>query len=552
MLAVVLATACGSPGALPPVRFANALPVAAVNDRRDVPTPPATREFFPSLYYFDGLLARRLPRALELPRAQRALGVSSIDEVPDSTWFTNRIGVRELTADEVRQGPLTADSPELHRPWTVRSTKPGGASVGFTIVDARGIKYLLKFDDKGSPEIETAIDVIVDRLLWAAGYNVAEDQVVYFRDEDLVLAPDATIKAPDGSNGGRLDRKELERRLALIDHGKDGRLRGLVSRWISGKTLGGHPSEGVRADDPNDRIRHELRRDLRGAYTIFAWLDHVDIQEGNFVDSWVTDPADPKRHYVRHFFIDFGRSMSAMALFQTDWRRGHTYLVDFADIARTFFTFGLLDRDWQHRPLDKRPYVGIFDAGTFEPGDWHPDWPSYVPFLTSDRFDKFWGAKIVARFTRAQIEAAVDAGQIHDAAARAYIVDTLVQRQRETIAYWFARVNPLDRFTAAATDAGTRVCFDDLAITNRLADAHATAYDVTAYSARGELLAPRSSVAAYDTGHTCAVVPLALEADGYTIVRVVTARRAFAGETDVHLARTPDSGLPRVIGIWRR
>jgi len=545
--------ACRSSPELPAARFANAPPVTAVNDRRDVAKPPATRVFYPAIYNFDGVLGRRLPRALELPRRQRALGVNSIDEVPDSTWFTNRNGARPLSLDEVRTGPLTTDSPELHRPWTVRSTKAGGASIGFMITDARGIKYLLKFDDAGSPEIETAFDVIVDRLLWAAGFNVPEDQIVYFRDDDLVVAPDAVVKDADGSASGRLDREGLERRLAQVDHGKDGRIRGLVSRWIAGKTLGGHPGEGVRDDDPNDRIPHELRRDLRGAYSIFAWLDHVDVQEGNFVDSWIADPADPHRHYVRHYFIDFGRSLSAMALFQFDWRRGHTYLVDFADIARTFVTLGLIDRDWQHRPLDPKPYVGVFDAGTFDPGSWHPDWPAYLPFVTADRYDKFWGAKIVGHFTREQIAAAVDAGQIHDRAARDFIVDTLLARRRQTLAYWFARVNPLDRFSAVTTDAGTRLCFDDLAIVDQLAGAGPTRYQIRAYTMRGESFGAVADVPADATGHTCTIVPLALpfDHDGYTILRVVTSRSAYAGETDVHVALARDTGLPRVIGLWR-
>jgi len=552
LAAVVVLAACGSSSKLPAVRFANAQPVTAVNDRRDVAKPPQTRVFYPMLYNLDGILSRRLPRALELPRPQRASGVNSIDEVPDSTWFTNRIGVREMSADEVRNGPLTADSPELHRPWTVRSTKAGGASIGFMITDARGTKYVLKFDDAGSPEIETAFDVIVNRLLWASGYNVPEDQIVYFRDEDLVVSPDAVIKNTDGSRKGALDRKELERRLAQIDHGKDGRIRGLVSRWINGKTIGGHPSEGVRTDDPNDRIPHELRRDLRGAYSIFAWLDHVDVQEGNFVDSWVTDATDERRHYVRHYFIDFGRSLGAMALFQVDWRRGHTYLVDFADMARTFLTLGALDRDWHHRALDPKPYIGIFDAGTFDPGNWHPDWPAYLPFMTADRFDKFWGAKIVAQLTRDQIAAAVDAARLHDSAARDYIVDTLLARRHATIAYWFARVNPLDRFTAFATEGGTGLCFDDLAITNQLASE--ARYTITAYGERSDQLAPPTSVSADPTGHTCAIVPIASPIDdhGYTILRVVTSRPTFAGETDVHLALHPDTGLPRVIGLWRR
>jgi len=46
-----------------------------------------------------------------------------------------------------------------------------------------------------------------------------------------------------------------------------------VSRLLEGKPIGGPPFTGTRPDDPNDRIPHEQRRDLRGLASIFAWLD---------------------------------------------------------------------------------------------------------------------------------------------------------------------------------------------------------------------------------------------------------------------------------------
>ncbi len=551
---LVFAACAACAGAtVPPVRFANAPIATAVDDRLDVPKPPAARVTLPSLYNWDGAIQRRAERALELPRSRRALGVNALDEVPDSTWFTNRIGVRALSPDEVRRGPATDDSPELHKPWTVHSTKPGGASTGFLITDARGIKYLLKFDDTGSPEIETGFDIVVNRLLWAVGYNVPEDHVVYFRDDDLVVDKNAIIKDTDGSSLGPLDREGMLAGLAKVDHGRDGWVRGVVSRWIAGKTLGGHPGEGVRADDPNDRIPHELRRDLRGAYSIFAWVDHVDIAEGNFVDTWVADPADPDRHYLEHYFIDFGRSLGAMAYFQFDWRRGHMYLLDFTQIGWQLVTLGLAPRPWIDRPIDLTKNVGMFDADTFDPGGWHPDWASYLPLRTADRYDKFWGAKLVARFTREQIAAAVDAARLSDRKAAAYVVDTLVARQHETAAYWFARVNPIDGFAAGAADGDDlELCFDDLAIGNHLVEAAATRYALATWDFGGRPVAVPTAVAA-GGGRSCARVRGAARDDdtGYTIVRVDTVRARFAGTTYVHVGRDPITAAPRVIGVWR-
>ncbi len=40
----------------------------------------------------------------------RAVNVNTIDEVPDSSWFTNRIGVRAMPLDEVVRGPNQLDT----------------------------------------------------------------------------------------------------------------------------------------------------------------------------------------------------------------------------------------------------------------------------------------------------------------------------------------------------------------------------------------------------------------------------------------------------------
>src|SRR5262245_47852313 len=35
----------------------------------------------------------------------RAVNVNTLDEVPDSSWFTNRIGIRDLSIAEISRGP---------------------------------------------------------------------------------------------------------------------------------------------------------------------------------------------------------------------------------------------------------------------------------------------------------------------------------------------------------------------------------------------------------------------------------------------------------------
>jgi len=502
------------------------------------------------LYHFDGSFLRLITRALELSRPRRALGINAIDEVPDSTWFTNRIGVRDLTLDELRRGPATVESPELHKPWTIKSTKVGGASIGFLIVDARGEKHLLKFDPLGLPEGETAADAITSRLLWACGFNVPEDHVVYFRPDELELARDAVVKDTFG-NKHPLVRAEVDRMLAQVEIDADGRIRALTSRILDGEWLGGHPSEGVRDDDPNDRIPHELRRDLRGAYAMFAWLDHMDVKESNFLDMWIAEP-EHELHYVKHYLIDFGKSLGFMARFHHDPRDSHVYSVDFPDMLAALVTGGLRERAWERRTAPQLRGIGLYEVGTYDPGSWKPYTPAYVPLLTADPYDNFWGAKILMRFTRAQLRAVVETARLTDPRSVDYLVDTLVARQRATAHYWFQRVDPLDRFRIVPEGTKHVLCFDDLALSYGLATPVATRYAATMYDRAGRVIGDRVELRP-GAARTC-TAPLVLGAgdDGYTIVRIDTTRPGLAGTgTVIHLARDPISRVLRVIGLWR-
>jgi hypothetical protein len=544
---------CAATARVPGIRYVNGPITTLVDDRRDVPKRPAQRESQLMLYYFDGVFARLITRALELPRPQRALGVNALDEVPDSTWFTNRIGVRNLSLDEVRRGPTSIASPEAHKPWTIKSAKQGGKSIGFVIEDARGEKFLLKFDEREYPEAETAADVIVNRLLWACGYNVPEDHVVYLRRDELIVADDATTKDDYGKKR-KLHAAEVDRKLALVHADEQGRIRALVSHMLAGKPLGGHADEGVRADDPNDRIPHELRRDLRGMQPIFAWLDHVDVKEHNSLDMWVTDAADPARHYVKHYLLDFGKSLGVMALTNVDLRRGHSYYLDYGEMLASLVSAGLGARPWENRPAPRLRGVGVFEAKTFDPGAWKPSTQAYVPFLAADRFDGFWGAKLIIRFTREHVRAAVEAARLSDARAADYMVDTLVARQRAAARYWFERVAPIDRVEVQPTRDGHALCFDDLALAHELGSITATRYTLRAYDRAGHALAESTVLRPGPQGHTCTgTLPIAHVGEAYTMVRIDVTRPDLdpGAGVIIHLARDPKTQVPRVIGLWR-
>lgn len=546
MLLAAIAASCAKQPDLPQVRFANIAPVTAVDDRRPVPAQPHVSSAMVSVDYYDRAFAGPTIRRLSLPEHRRARGVNALDNVPDSTWFTNRIGVRELTPAEVANGPLADEGPEPHKPWTVHSTKTG-TEIGFIITDATGVKYGIGFDSPDWPELETGTSVVVNRLLWAFGNNVPADRIAYVRPDELVLAADATIKDLRGTTTGRLDRAELERRLAQVSRTPDGRFRVLASRWLDGTPLGGTPTTGVRRGDPNDRIAHQDRRDLRGLYPLFAWVDHVDLASSNFLDMWIADPADRRRRYVVHYKLDFGKSMGTMAATNRDPRIGYAYVFDSKTSNQSLFTLGMAPRRWGHDFAPQLTGVApTFVADGFDPGDWHPALP-YEPFEAADSFDMFWGAKILARFTPAQIRAAVEAGQFSDPRTVDYLTNTLLARQRATLEHWYTRVNPLDRFAMN----GDALCFDDLAIATDIRSAARTRYDLASYDRNGALLGSTASGAAANGTSCVRGVRLATAGDGYTIVKVTTSAPGFSEATFVHLARDPSSGAMRIIGIWR-
>jgi hypothetical protein len=545
-LVVLLACAvgCAGPG-VSRIRFANQDPVWKVNDRIDTPRPE--RRGFPrALYYFDQFVFRRLVRAMDVPEPRHAANVNSLDEVPDSTWFTNRIGAGAITAEDLRRGPNTDGGPDASRPWIVKGTKVGGVTVGFVIEDARGTRFVVKFDRRGVPETETGANVVVQRLLWACGFNVPEDTIVRLTRDQLVLARDAVVADTFGNERPMVE-ADLDQALARVNVYPDGTYRGLASKFLTGEVLGGVEPEGVRDGDPNDVVPHEERRELRGQYAIFSWVDHTDVKWDNLLDVWIEDPGQPGIRYVKHYLIDFGNALGTFGIVDHRDDDGFAHQVDFAYMLGSLLALGAWRRPWEGARAPAVVGVGRIEAERFDPAGWREEAP-WTPFQRRDRYDGFWGAKIVAAFTPAMIRAAVEAGRYSDPRATEYLWATLVARRAKLIAYWFGQVTPLDRF---AVD-GERLCFTDLALTHGLSRSARPRYQVRAYGRDGEPLGWRAVLAPLAADRICSpAVPAGPGPGAYVIVRI-DPERAGAAElpVEVHLARSR-SGQLRVIGLHR-
>lgn len=524
----VVFAACTHNGPVGELRFKNQPPVWRVDDRRPLAAKPTKRVYNRTLYHTDGYVFRRIDRALEVRAPVRARDINSIEEVPDSTWFTNRIGVREMSLDELRAGPAVSPSPFDHLPWTITGAKSGGLSIGFELEDARGVKYLMKLDLPNEPEMETGAHMIVSRILYAVGYNVPEDYLGEIRREDLRIGPKVNLTP-----------SELDAKLARITRSPNGRLRVIASRFVPGTPIGPYAREGRRGDDANDVIAHEDRRSLRGQYAIFSWLNHTDVQEDNTLDTFVDG-------YVVHYLIDFGKALGVMGHHMRWLTPGHAYRIDFGIAVRNLFSFGLTKRGWDGIRQPPIRGVGLIDAAHYDPGSWRAN-SIYWPLEDKDRFDAFWGAKLIMRFSREQLAAIVEEARFSDPGASAYLLETLIARQRATARYWFDRVAPLDAFAVE----GDALAFIDLLLAYRLRDV-TTRYIVESFDRSGHRLGePRIADRTLD-GTVRVDFAVSPATDAYTMVRIRVLRESRAmSPVDVHVARA-GGGQLRVIGLRRR
>jgi hypothetical protein len=400
---------------------------------------PKARDYSYAYDVLDQSAIRPATRALDLARLARkvaghpreAANVDANDQVLlPSTWWQPRIGFRPVSVEQMLHGPGSGAGPAPGR-WTITKPKAQGVSAGFQIEDANGVKYVIKFDDPRFPGAATAADAIGSRLMWAAGYNVPDNAVAFFRAEDLVIAPGTTFLDTRGHKRP-FTQAHLDRMLKTVAPPVDGRYRCLASRFIEGKPLGPFQFEGRRADDPEDLVPHELRRELRGMWTIAAWLNHSDARFANSLDSWVTDHG---RTFVRHHLIDFGSIMGSATNVEREYASGFEYYFDYGTVVRQTGTLGLYHARWESIHDPQLPSVGVFESAAFDPGAWRPDYPNPA-FDERTVRDVRWGARIVAGFTDAHIRAAVAYGQLPDPGAAEYLARVLIERRDKLVRHW--------------------------------------------------------------------------------------------------------------------
>ena len=390
--------------------------------------------------------------------ARRAANVNTVDEVPDSSWFTNRVGTRSITNDELVKGPDTGAGPAAGT-WTILSKKSEGVTPGFTIRDATGEVYWIKFDPKSNPEMASGAEAVSTKFFHAFGYNVPENYLATMRRDNLAVAPGATMRDRDGRKRP-MTIDDVDDILELGAPNSDGTYRVLASRNLTGQPLGPFRYYGTRPDDPNDIFPHEHRRELRGLSVFSAWLNHDEVRSTNSLDTVIERGG---RRMVRHNLLDFGSTLGSGSVQAQSRRAGNEFVWESRPTLITMLTLGLYVRPWIKVDYPEIPAVGRIESLYFRPEQWKADYPNPA-FRNARADDLFWAARIVAGFSDEAVRAIVGTARFSDPRATEYLNETILVRKSKVLKVWLNGTNPVVRpalssagalsFANAAEEAG--------------------------------------------------------------------------------------------------
>jgi len=517
-----------------PRHFSTRPTVLKDDDRRPFPGP--VEESYVPLAWdgADHILFRPLSHAFLLEQGSPAIDVNALDEVPDSSWYVNRISRRPMSPEEIAQGACHRAPPEDELPWTVVGAKLNGANPGYQIKTASGASYVLKFDDPEQFERASTGDVVGSRLYYAAGFQVPCNRVVYFRPTDLIV-PDQASQDPSKA----ITREKIDELLKLARQEENGTYRALASEFIPGRPNGPWNYSDRRGDDPNDRIDHQDRRELRGSRVLGSWINHHDARSQNTLNTWMT--TSEGMGYLDHYIIDWGDTLGGLSYGDEISRRvGYNYYIDFGQMGLDFITFGIPQRPWERAKFGPAGKIfGYFNDTDFVPEEWHVGYPN-VAFSAMEEQDAAWMARIITRIDERAIDLVVEQARLTAPIARSELKRILKGRRLRILERYLTRVSPLT--DPELGQDGVTLCVHDRAEEAGLGAGPTPAVRAW-YSPEtaGELVVERPAPATL-----CVVLPR--EQAGYQVIDFVTGRPG-QGPLRLHLAE--DAGRVRVVGVER-
>jgi hypothetical protein len=500
------------------------------NDFKSIPEPKERQVGYVESAYRSEL-SQSVKHSTDVPRLVRSVvnaprqasNVNALDEVPDSSWYTNRHALRPMTTGQLAQGPNRDAPPDFSR-GTITNAKTEGVTPGLRVTDATGQSYLIKFDSKAWPELQSGAEVIATKILHAAGYNVPENYIAYLSPHNLTIKPG--IEIGQGKSKHVFNNDDLETLLGKVARRPDGTYRVLASKILKGTPKGPFSFVGLRPDDPNDLIPHESRRELRGLRVIASWINHWDMKEINTLDMYVEEGG---RKFLRHYLIDFGSSLGGGKT-PTEYFHGREYALDKGNALKELFTLGFYVAPDEKQASPIYPEVGLFSAEDFDPGNWKPNFHA-VAFSNMTGDDAFWATRIILSLTENDLREIVRTAEYSNPRVTDYVVQTLLARRQQIAERWLKDMNPIGRFAVETGSGGPVLRFDDWMTTQPLAGPARYQYEINSGARHSE----RSTT-------TAARIPLPVSAEE-TQIKIWTIREDTSPRVTVRLQPKPEGGV---------
>lgn len=371
---------------------------------------------------------------------QRAKDINTVDEVPDGPYFVNRAGRMALTPEIVARASNTGTGPAPGK-WTIVEGKSDGVTPGFTIRDSAKQLWFVKFDPPGWRAMATGSEIVAAKLFWAVGYHTAEYHIGRLETSNLELSKDSKIEPP-GEMKRQMTQGDIAWLLARAVRDPDGSYRVILSKGAPGRPVGRIKFYGTRADDPNDVIPHEHRRELRGYFVFAAWLNHVDAKGINSLSTLVTENG---RSFIRNYLLDFGSALGSAAIGPRDGWEGYEALVEEpGEIGKRVLSLGFRIPIWRTQDYFESPSIGRLprDHSKWNPEEW---WPhiTNAAFRHMRRDDEFWAATKLAAITDDMIKAAVAEGKFGDPISEAFLAKAISERRLRILQTYLPKVNPI-------------------------------------------------------------------------------------------------------------
>ncbi len=519
------------------VRFHSDDPLTQDPDRNPIPIPKK-RKLSQIYDLVENTWILRPKDDEEIPASQN---INTLGEIPNSSWYANRMGTRIMSIEELVRGPNQLSDVEGHKPWSLISVKTEGVTPGFTVRNTKGDVFYVKFDPPDNPQMSTSTEAIATKFFYAFGYNVPQNYLTFLRQQDLEIFPEAELT--DENDVIRpVEQKDLKKIFDRIYQGPDGKTPAIASLRLEGKDLGPFRYHGTRRDDPNDIFPHEHRRELRGLRLFAAWLNHDDSRSINTIDFYEGEPGDG---FVRHYLMDFGSCLGSGSIKVQSRRAGNEYMVEFMPIFKAAVSLGIWDRPWRYVKYPDYPAIGRFEGDFFKPEKWRPEYPNPA-FERMLPEDAFWAVRIILRFSDEMIRAIVKTGKIVDSEAEDYLVRTLIKRRDKIIQYYLPRTSPLDEFRIEREGASVSLNFVNLMLTSGISDSDVYKYEWFQF----DNLTGALTNLTQSTSTSRTKIPVPQGNSEYIMVRIQSkgAETPDQYSIDVYLR---DQANPKIVGIER-